>query len=282
MVGFPQKRSLGPRALCVAALFGVCCQPLAVSRSEQPRERDGTLRTVKASNYNFDARSLFLSELEQNAVVAVVVTGSRSEHICSGVVIAASRVLTALHCVLEPLVPIEIRVGRDLAAPDARVDAFVLSREVRLDLALLRIRGHLGHNVAPIAWTNPTPSNQGFYAADVFPERAGFGIHGVDEGVPEYRRFTFAPVASIQSDSLVVGENGCEGACRGDSGGPLLGRSASGATILLGILTAGSASCTGIDLFTRVDVACAWLRENICEADASTNDNNCKGVAVCQ
>jgi secreted trypsin-like serine protease len=51
---------------------------------------------------------------------------------------------------------------------------------------------------------------------------------------------------------------GKTGACVGDSGGPLLGKTMDGRIEVLGLLEAGSASCTGEDFYTRLDRLKSW------------------------
>src|SRR5207244_847017 len=52
--------------------------------------------------------------------------------------------------------------------------------------------------------------------------------------------------------------------CEGDSGGPLLGREASGALVEIGVISSGVGTCSlpaGPDVFTRADVIAPWVGE---------------------
>ncbi len=202
-----------------------------------------------------------LSDSAKNAVVSVV-SGAQFDHLCSGVALSATRVLTAAHCVPHPLTPVEIRVGDNYSFASVRVGALTISRLLRLDLALLGVEGLDEHAVSPIAANAGDPSTGDCSVRGMLATRAGFGNSMGNSRVPEWRQFMVEPISFVQSDSIILESHGRRGACRGDSGGPLLGKDTNGNPVVLGILTAGSASCRGTDIYARVDIARDWLSSN--------------------
>jgi hypothetical protein len=85
------------------------------------------------------------------------------------------------------------------------------------------------------------------------------GGFGLDQATTLQREFVVAEIQSLSSTSVTVSAAGLGGACFGDSGGPLLVRSQDGHAGTLGVLDAGSASCAGVDLYTRLDTLIDWL-----------------------
>ncbi len=78
-------------------------------------------------------------------------------------------------------------------------------------------------------------------------------------------------VTSVEESFIITDGAGVSGACNGDSGGPLLTRDASGELQLAGVLSGGSASCTGVDEYVRADAIADWATARI----EATHDARC-------
>jgi hypothetical protein len=78
------------------------------------------------------------------------------------------------------------------------------------------------------------------------------------------RLFLKEPVVDIDDDFVTVDGAGVTGACVGDSGGPLLVRDDEGHHRIAGVLSTGSASCLGIDLYQRLEAVRGWLEPDGC------------------
>jgi hypothetical protein len=91
-------------------------------------------------------------------------------------------------------------------------------------------------------------------------------------------RFVAEAVLRVDDEVITVSGLGANGACEGDSGGPLLVRGSDGAPIVAGVLTSGAASCTRENDYVRTDQVAGWLRATI--ADSPTDDLECGAVAA--
>ena len=72
-------------------------------------------------------------------------------------------------------------------------------------------------------------------------------------------RFLVESIVSVDSDAITVNGFHRSGACEGDSGGPLLVRGTTGEVRVIGVLSAGSASCLALDLYSRLDGLEDWI-----------------------
>lgn len=88
---------------------------------------------------------------------------------------------------------------------------------------------------------------------------AGYGV--TEDGSMGEKRFAPSTVVAADEHTLTVGSNGKSGSCVGDSGGPLLIEDEAGQYRLSGVLSAGSLSCKGKDVYTSVNAVSEWLRE---------------------
>lgn len=135
---------------------------------------------------------------------------------------------------------------------------FVASNKAA-DIALVELPGlALEGLVEPIMW-NEEPPNESWSGRLV--QLAGFGTDVLSPPGP--RRFLVETLKRVMEESLLVDGQGKSGACAGDSGGPLLMRARSGAPVVVGILSKGSPSCMGEDIYVRVDKVSSWLREHV-------------------
>lgn len=177
----------------------------------------------------------------RNVVVLRPAAAELSEAgLCSGVHLSPRIVLTAAHCLADgPLVV----SGEDVEA---------MSSHPTLDLGLVLLPERscpssraLG---VPVAWETP-PLN-----AEVL--LAGFGL--AEDETTGALLVVQEPVFSIDEPFLRVHGEGKSGACYGDSGGPLL--SNENGPRLIGILSAGEASCRGLDEYVLVSSGRQWIQ----------------------
>lgn len=201
------------------------------------------------------------------AIVAVYVQpddGAEPRFACSATRIRDGVFLTARHCLPSYVSPAssdesqpEVLVGTP-RHPDRSgcVEPPALSSVARvvvhteLDLALLEIER------APDMTTSPTMSLSA--AAPKPGESAFIAGYGLTEAnTRESLRRLSAQVIEVNGDEITVQGTG-GGACVGDSGGPLFTIRESGEAMLLGVLSKGSASCLGRDVYVDASGVREW------------------------
>lgn len=199
-----------------------------------------------------DAASEFdLSPNEAQAIGMVIDDAAPSEF-CSGLLVTENIALTARHCVLGGTM--QFRIGADASAPDAIFKADEVSTHASLDLALLKLAGSARGVATPVAISLEHP-DQSWIGKKVV--MSGFG--DTERGIEQHRLFLREELVAVTADTLTVWGDGETGACRGDSGGPLLIDGKDGAATVLGVLSKGAGSCMGIDKYQRLDSARSWL-----------------------
>ena len=219
---------------------------------------------------------------DPNGVRASVVRveSSRGE-LCSGAVIAPDLVLTAAHCVLERASYHVVGVDRRFrtqavpAVAAAMHPAFVAGTTPRtqpgIDLAILKLARPLGPEFVPldIRYTGSIGSGEPV-------KLAGFGITGDGRSstARTLRQTYLVALGTLQVGNRVTvvadGERLARapgaGACRGDSGGPIL-RGGPGGYQILGVVswssgalnTRGSSACGGLTAVTPVAENASWI-----------------------
>jgi hypothetical protein len=187
----------------------------------------------------------------QLAAIAQVTDGSDPEGaLCTGVLVTNEWVVTGAHCfqIDSPVVvaptsedPMPLPVVERVAHPS-------------FDVALFRVSALADQQLQPIPVVT---ANELVLSVGSVVELAGYGL--TETGDTRGLRFLAEPIVEIDPDSFVVDGFGANGACLGDSGGPLLVRGRSGAVLVAGVLTAGAASCVGRDRYVRLDGLSEWV-----------------------
>ncbi|HET7542024.1 MAG TPA: trypsin-like serine protease, partial [Polyangiaceae bacterium] len=154
---------------------------------------------------------------------------------------------------LAPTLEVQVHPDRDIAL--LKVD---LARAQDEDEA----GGAAGSGSAPLAvpelsalnaTTGTAPLSLGLAV-----ELAGYGI--TEAGPLNELRFLVESIVSLDANAITVNGFHQNGACEGDSGGPLLVRDSTGRVRVIGVLSAGSASCLALDLYSRLDGLEDWIQ----------------------
>jgi hypothetical protein len=169
------------------------------------------------------------------------------------VIVAANWVLTARHCNRGGGFTFEAFETTGTPSTTLTSEEVI---EADSDALLFRISSTAFAD--PIARTVDLPRDELLVGAPV--ELAGYG-RTEDGAASPGLRFLAQLVSRVETDRIVVDGRGRAGACVGDSGGPLLVRTATGALAVAGILSAGAASCLDEDHYLRVDTLGEWLAE---------------------
>jgi secreted trypsin-like serine protease len=216
--------------------------------------------SVTAPLFGASTDPLELEAREQNAVVALTQSSNQVQGgLCSGVLINPRRVLTARHC--AELLPddVSVFVGPSVAEHTFQVPVLRFKEHGTYDVAIAELEA-----AVPADLATPLEPITGADAIDVgmLATLVGYGLTEHDSlGV---RLFLQEPIVEVDADFVTVDGNGRTGACVGDSGGPLLVRDEEGQHRIAGVLSAGSASCLGVDLYQRLERVRAWLDPDEC------------------
>jgi secreted trypsin-like serine protease len=214
---------------------------------------------------------------------SVVRVESSLGELCSGAVIGPDLVLTAAHCLLEPAVYRVVVVDRGFRQRSMRAvaaaihPAFVPGTTPRtqpgVDLAILKLERPLGPEFLPLDTRYAGQAGMGTAVM-----LAGFGVvaEGQKGSARVLRQTNLVSLGSMQvrnrvlvvADGQRLAETTGAGACRGDSGGPILIPVAGGYQ-LLGIVSWSSGAlgsraitaCGGLTAVTPIAEHVRWISE---------------------
>ena len=214
---------------------------------------------------------------------SVVRIESSLGELCSGAVIAPDLVLTAAHCLMEPAVYRVVVVDRSFRQRSLRAvaaaihPAFVPGTTPRtqpgVDLAILKLERPLGPDFMPL-----DPHRTSRVGTGEAVMLAGFGVvaEGQKRTARTLRQTNLVSLGPMQvmnrvlvvADSERLAATTGAGACRGDSGGPILAPAAGGYQ-LLGIVSWSSGAlgtreitaCGGLTAVTPIAEHVRWISE---------------------
>jgi len=191
---------------------------------------------------------LALSEAERAAIGRL--QAATRDSTCTAVRIAPHWLLTARHC--TALGQAEFSTNDD---EQSHVVEWFPHPE--LDLALARLQPTACSSGLSLPLAEPDVNTHSLRRATL----AGYGLNERDQ-LGELS-FLVEPVVAIDDATVTVDGFGRSGACVGDSGGPLLIRDRHGHVAVLALLSVGSSSCVGTDVYLRVDQLHDWILAHV-------------------
>jgi secreted trypsin-like serine protease len=216
---------------------------------------------------------------------SVVFIENSSGELCSGAIVGRDLVMTAAHCVMEVATYRVAAMDRSFRPRRFRVVAvaahptFVPGTTPRtqpgVDLALLKLERPLGADFLPL-----DPLQAGRIDVGDAVTIAGYGLlaEGMRKTARTLRQANLVSLGSVNvanrvlivADRERLAETAGAGACRGDSGGPILAATGGG-YLLYGIVSWSSgalntrvpSACGGLTAVTPVAEHLTWIREGI-------------------
>jgi hypothetical protein len=254
-----------PATLVVGLVLGPACA------SPGPGECVVSLTRSALVGGTSSAEYLLATAQELSGVLRFQVHGeAREPAFCMGVVVGADTLLTAAHCFAEAEAAL-LPAGAEDGGP--MVPESIVPHDT-LDLALVRLPAGATAHLTPLR----TPREAMSLNVGDLTQLAGFRHD--EHGLMQELTFAVETVVRVSPEAITVSGFGFSGACYGDSGGPLLVRSASGAIEVAGILSRGALSCRGEDSYTRLDVVIPWLNGQGVGTESSAVPVSCGNLDI--
>lgn len=218
-----------------------------------------------------EERYLGVADEQVRSIVQITDASGPGGPLCTGVFVTDEWLVTARHCleIASPRAVTTDASGEMVALPV--VDSVP---HPTADVALFRVASD-DESVTHFQPLSVATASELALSVGSVVDIAGYGL--TEEGDTRELRFLSEPIVELDDDSYVVDGFGANGACLGDSGGPLIVRARSGAVLVAGILTSGSASCLDRDRYVRLDALSDWVLDVV--GTSPRSDEGCGGIS---
>jgi hypothetical protein len=312
-------RSTGTCAVALAALLAVvACTPGSGSGdadadADADSDADGERQcgderqpvdlepsAIVNGSESWDPEVVDLSEGQAMAVGALMVREPLGwGPACTAALVAPRVVLTAAHCVLDPMAfpgtralgpnRLHFGVGEDMASPAELFEVDIVSMHpdyrrtltgnAEHDVAVLVLREDataVVPGIEPIAASCSPLAADALVGQDV--QNVGYGATTPEVGESDNtRRFwTVEEVTALSEFDLTVYGHGVSAVCHGDSGGPALWTMPDGVVRTIGVASWGDPSCVDSTHYARVDAYCDFLADSLGGCGEETASGRCE------